>query len=157
MGDFEPSVSIKRLLGQADRELKRLIDSGEKAFIGVPPVDLMNSLLYYVARATSEDARLKNLRQTFGVDTTNSGCRGNRTGACRSCRAQHQAHAHGCRGDQGRSRSGEGRARYLCPHRNGSDSRPQAAARYAEEDRRHRSGFSVSNRQEARYRPRRSV
>ena len=68
-GDFEPSVSIKRLLGQADRQLKRLIDSGEQAFVGAPPVDLMNSLLYYVARATSDDDRLRDLRRTFGVDT----------------------------------------------------------------------------------------
>ena len=69
-GDFEPSVSIKRLLGQADRELKRLIDSGEQTFISAPPVDLMNSLLYYVARATSEAPRLNDLRRAFGVDTT---------------------------------------------------------------------------------------
>ncbi|HUF74483.1 MAG TPA: Hpt domain-containing protein [Gammaproteobacteria bacterium] len=68
-GDFEPSVSIKRLLGQADRQLKRLIDSGEQAFVTAPPVDLMNSLLYYVARATSDDDRLRDLRRTFGVDT----------------------------------------------------------------------------------------
>jgi chemosensory pili system protein ChpA (sensor histidine kinase/response regulator) len=68
-GDFEPSVSIKRLLGQADRQLKRLIDSGEQAFVGAPPVELMNSLLYYVARSTSDDTRLSDLRQTFGVDT----------------------------------------------------------------------------------------
>jgi chemosensory pili system protein ChpA (sensor histidine kinase/response regulator) len=68
-GDFEPSVSIKRLLGQADRQLKRLIDAGEQPFINAPPVDLMNSLLYYVARATSDDERIDNLRRTFGVDT----------------------------------------------------------------------------------------
>jgi chemosensory pili system protein ChpA (sensor histidine kinase/response regulator) len=69
-GDFEPSVSIKRLLGQADRQLKRLIDSGEQTFIKAPPVDLMNSFLYYIARATSDDERISNLRRTFGVDTT---------------------------------------------------------------------------------------
>jgi chemosensory pili system protein ChpA (sensor histidine kinase/response regulator) len=69
-GDFEPSVSIKRLLGQADRQLKRLIDAGEQSFVKAPPVDLMNSLLYYVARATSDDERIDNLRRTFGVDTT---------------------------------------------------------------------------------------
>jgi chemosensory pili system protein ChpA (sensor histidine kinase/response regulator) len=56
-GDFEPSVSIKRLLGQADRQLKRLIDDGEPAFVSDPPVELMNSLLYYVARATSATPR----------------------------------------------------------------------------------------------------
>src|SRR5690606_35202445 len=57
-GALEPTVQLKRLLGQADRQLKRLIDAGEPGFVSAPPVDLLNSLLYYVARAPSDDPRL---------------------------------------------------------------------------------------------------
>ena len=49
-GGLEASVTLKRLIGQADRQLKRLIDGGESALVNSPPVELINSLLYYVAR-----------------------------------------------------------------------------------------------------------
>ncbi|HEY5667199.1 MAG TPA: Hpt domain-containing protein [Gammaproteobacteria bacterium] len=67
-GDYESSIAIKRLLGQVDRQLKLLVDSGEQSVVSAPPVELMNSLLYYVARATTDDERLKNLKQTFDVE-----------------------------------------------------------------------------------------
>ena len=66
-GSLEPTVQLKRLLGQADRQLKRLIDSGEQSFVSAPPVDLLNSLLYYVARAPGNEPRLVELRKAFGV------------------------------------------------------------------------------------------
>jgi chemosensory pili system protein ChpA (sensor histidine kinase/response regulator) len=50
---LEGSVSIKRLLGLADRELKRLYEMGEQRYSQHPPVELLNNLLYYVARASS--------------------------------------------------------------------------------------------------------
>ena len=67
-GGLEASVQLKRLVGQADRQLKRLIDSGETAFANAPPVDLINSLLYYVARARCEDERLAKLRTAYGLE-----------------------------------------------------------------------------------------
>jgi len=57
-GGIEATVTLKRLLGQADRQLKRLIDGGEAAIVNAPPVDLINSLLYYVARSTTDDTRI---------------------------------------------------------------------------------------------------
>jgi chemosensory pili system protein ChpA (sensor histidine kinase/response regulator) len=42
-GGLDASVPLKRLIGQADRQLKRLIDSGETAFASAPPVELVNS------------------------------------------------------------------------------------------------------------------
>lgn len=68
-GDFESSISIKRLLGQVDRQLKQLIDYGEQYFVNAPPVELMNSLLYYVARSTTDDERLVTLKRTFDLET----------------------------------------------------------------------------------------
>jgi len=66
-GGLEASVQLKRLVGQADRQLKRLIDSGETAFANAPPVELLNSLLYYVARARSDDERIAKLRATYNL------------------------------------------------------------------------------------------
>jgi chemosensory pili system protein ChpA (sensor histidine kinase/response regulator) len=53
-GGLEASVALKRLIGQVDRQLKRLIDGGESALVNSPPVELVDSLLYYVARSTSQ-------------------------------------------------------------------------------------------------------
>ncbi|HUL83685.1 MAG TPA: Hpt domain-containing protein [Gammaproteobacteria bacterium] len=66
-GGLEATVTLKRLIGQADRQLKRLIDGGEAALVNAPPVDLINSLLYYVARASSDDTRIRKLRETYGL------------------------------------------------------------------------------------------
>src|SRR4249920_3015187 len=59
------SVSIKRLLGLADRELKRLYEMGEQRYSQHPPVELLNNLLYYVARATSNGPRISAVRGSF--------------------------------------------------------------------------------------------
>ncbi|MEO8308995.1 MAG: Hpt domain-containing protein [Pseudomonadota bacterium] len=62
---LEGSVSIKRLLGLADRELKRLYEMGEVRYAQHPPVELLNNLLYYVARATSNGPRIAAVRGSF--------------------------------------------------------------------------------------------
>src|SRR4249920_2791094 len=62
---LEGSVSIKRLLGLADRELKRLYEMGEQRYSQHPPVELLNNLLYYVARATSNGPRISAVRGSF--------------------------------------------------------------------------------------------
>jgi chemosensory pili system protein ChpA (sensor histidine kinase/response regulator) len=66
-GGLEASVTLKRLIGQADRQLKRLADGGESALINAPPVELLNSLLYYVARANSTDPRVESLRKKYNL------------------------------------------------------------------------------------------
>ncbi len=66
-GGLEPTVTLKRLIGQADRQLKRLIDGGELAVVNSPPVELLNSLLYYIARADSNDPRIQQLREAYGL------------------------------------------------------------------------------------------
>ena len=66
-GGLEAGVSVKRLIGQADREMKRLHTLGEQKFAAQPPVELVNNLLYYVARATSTGSRVAAIREAFSL------------------------------------------------------------------------------------------
>ena len=62
---LEGSATLKRLLGQADRQIKVLYDLGEAHYAEDPPVDLLNNLLYYVARATTSGGRIAAVRASF--------------------------------------------------------------------------------------------
>jgi chemosensory pili system protein ChpA (sensor histidine kinase/response regulator) len=62
---LEGSATLKRLLGQADRQLKVLYEIGEARYCEDPPVDLLNNLLYYVARATTGGGRIAAVRASF--------------------------------------------------------------------------------------------
>src|ERR1700735_2256750 len=59
------SATLKRLLGQPDRQIKALYDLGEARYCEDPPIDLLNNLLYYVARATTSGGRISALRASF--------------------------------------------------------------------------------------------
>jgi chemosensory pili system protein ChpA (sensor histidine kinase/response regulator) len=58
-------VSIKRLLGLADREIKRLYELTEARYAQNPAVDLLNNLLYYVGRSESAGPRVTAVRASF--------------------------------------------------------------------------------------------
>jgi chemosensory pili system protein ChpA (sensor histidine kinase/response regulator) len=62
---LEGGVSVKRLLGLADREIRRLYEEGEAKYAQHPPVELLNNLLYYVARSTSNGPRVAAVRNSF--------------------------------------------------------------------------------------------
>jgi len=62
---LEGSATLKRLLGQADRQIKVLYELGEARYCEKPPVDLLNNLLYYVARATTGGGRIAAVRASF--------------------------------------------------------------------------------------------
>ena len=64
-GGLEGGVSIKRLLGLADREIRRLYELGEARYCQSPPVDLLNNLLYYVGRADGAGPRVSAVRASF--------------------------------------------------------------------------------------------
>jgi chemosensory pili system protein ChpA (sensor histidine kinase/response regulator) len=61
----ENSVSVKRLLGLADREIRRLYEQGEARYAQLPPIELLNNLLYYVARSTTSGPRVTAVRSSF--------------------------------------------------------------------------------------------
>jgi chemosensory pili system protein ChpA (sensor histidine kinase/response regulator) len=62
---LESSATLKRLLGQADRQIKTLYELGEARYCEDPPVDLLNNLLYYVARASTTGGRIAAVRASF--------------------------------------------------------------------------------------------
>ncbi len=62
---LEGSATLKRLLGQADRQIKTLYELGEARYCEDPPVDLLNNLLYYVARASTSGGRIAAVRASF--------------------------------------------------------------------------------------------
>jgi chemosensory pili system protein ChpA (sensor histidine kinase/response regulator) len=62
---LESSATLKRLLGQADRQIKALYEIGESRYCEDPPVDLLNNLLYYVARASNSGSRIAAVRASF--------------------------------------------------------------------------------------------
>ncbi|MDH3352040.1 MAG: hypothetical protein OEM51_10860, partial [Gammaproteobacteria bacterium] len=66
-GGLETSVALKRLLGQTDRQIKRIIDKGTAAFDDHPVDDLLNNLLYYVARSSTAGERIGEIRKAFNL------------------------------------------------------------------------------------------
>ncbi len=64
-GGIDANVSVKRLLGNVDREIRRLQEQGEAGYSVTPPVELLNNLLFYVARSASSGARVSSVRRSF--------------------------------------------------------------------------------------------
>lgn len=62
---IDSSVAVKLLLGQVDRQVKKIIDKGEFALSTEPPKDLLKNLLYYVASSNSGGLRVKELKDAF--------------------------------------------------------------------------------------------
>ena len=67
-GGLQASITVKRLLGHADRELKRLYAQGEEKYSEAPPIELLNNLLFYVARAETRGERIDAVRSSFRLD-----------------------------------------------------------------------------------------
>jgi len=66
-GGLDAGVPLKRLIGQADREIKRLQSVGEADYVTEPPAELVNNLLYYVARARTGGPRCQAIREAFNI------------------------------------------------------------------------------------------
>ena len=66
-GGLETSVALKRLLGKTDRQIKHVIDEGVAAFDEHPVDDLLNNLLYYVARSSTAGKRISDIRAAFNL------------------------------------------------------------------------------------------
>jgi chemosensory pili system protein ChpA (sensor histidine kinase/response regulator) len=64
-GSSDGAATLKRLLGQADREMRRLHEIGESRYAETPPIDLLNNLLYFIARTPATGDRISAVRSSF--------------------------------------------------------------------------------------------
>ncbi len=64
-GGLEGTLGIKRLLGQVERELKRLATTSEAALAEEPPEALIDELLSEIEQATSSGERVSAIRANF--------------------------------------------------------------------------------------------
>ncbi|MDR9436539.1 MAG: Hpt domain-containing protein [Thiohalophilus sp.] len=67
-GGLDSNVSIKLLLGQLDRQFKKIIDNGVTALSHEPPSELLKNLLYYVANSRSEGDLTQEIKQAFSLE-----------------------------------------------------------------------------------------
>ncbi|NIR23015.1 MAG: hypothetical protein GWN46_06500, partial [Gammaproteobacteria bacterium] len=67
-GGLESSVSVRRLLGLLDQQLKIISKDGALALAQPVPTELVKNLLYYLARSRSESARIASIRSTYRLD-----------------------------------------------------------------------------------------
>lgn len=65
--DLEPSVTVKILLGRIDREIHRVIKTGEEVLAEDPPIKVMKNLLYYVAQSRSQCESVLEIKQAFNL------------------------------------------------------------------------------------------
>ncbi len=65
---LQNSSALKVLLGQVDREIRRLIKNGESAIETAESSDLIKNCLYYTATATSTGPRVTALKQVFNLE-----------------------------------------------------------------------------------------
>lgn len=67
-GGLDSNVSIKLLLGQLDRQFKKIIDNGVTALSHEPPAELLKNLLYYVASSNSDGELTRAIKEAFRLD-----------------------------------------------------------------------------------------
>lgn len=67
-GSLDSGIATKLLVGKIDREIKRLMDAGERAVAEAPSNDLVKNLLYYTACADSSDPVVIQVKQEFDLD-----------------------------------------------------------------------------------------
>lgn len=79
-GTLTPSGAIKGLLGQVDRQIRRVIGEGDDAFRENPPQDLLKNLLYYVSQAGGATDRIVAIQGRFGLEAPGAGEDGSGTG-----------------------------------------------------------------------------
>ena len=65
---LKSSPDLRRLFGQVDRAAKRILDHGESHFQENTDRSLINQLLYFIGRSTSNGERVSKIRQAFSMN-----------------------------------------------------------------------------------------
>ena len=68
-GSVQANAAIKLLFGKIDRQIKRLVDSGEADFSVEPPTELTKNLLYYLAHSAADGPRAGEIARVYRLDT----------------------------------------------------------------------------------------
>lgn len=66
--DLEPSVTVKILLGRIDRQIQRVITTGEQVLADDPPTKVIKNLLYYIAQAHSQCDSVVEIKKAFNLN-----------------------------------------------------------------------------------------
>ncbi len=66
-GELEETTEVKQLFGQLDRQIKRLMDSGEKVFSDLLTDDLVKNLLYRLTLCDSRSQRIVEIKSTYSL------------------------------------------------------------------------------------------
>ncbi|MDH4565798.1 response regulator [Pseudomonas sp. BN414] len=67
-GSVVNGSSVRNLLRQVDKELKRLLEEGADGFNQAAPEDLVKNLLFYVAKAPAQSPRIRALKERYRLD-----------------------------------------------------------------------------------------
>ncbi len=67
-GSVTANAAVKLLFGRIDREVKRLVDTGEQGFAAEPPREMLKNLLYYIAQSKGSDPRSTEIRKLYRLD-----------------------------------------------------------------------------------------
>jgi chemosensory pili system protein ChpA (sensor histidine kinase/response regulator) len=67
-GSVANGSSVRTLLRQVDKELKRLLEQGADGLNQAAPDELTKNLLFYVAKSSAQSARVRNLKEQYRLD-----------------------------------------------------------------------------------------
>jgi chemosensory pili system protein ChpA (sensor histidine kinase/response regulator) len=67
---IEPSVAVKILLRQVDREIKLLLENAEAALEKAPPEHLLKNLLYYIACCKANSRYIKQIKNEYNLEAS---------------------------------------------------------------------------------------
>ena len=67
-GSVANGSSVRTLLRQVDKELKRLVEQGADAINQAAPDELNKNLLFYVAKSSAQSPRVRSLRDQYRLD-----------------------------------------------------------------------------------------
>jgi chemosensory pili system protein ChpA (sensor histidine kinase/response regulator) len=67
-GSIAPGIAVKQLFSRIDRKLKMILDGGEASIIEDQSSALLKNLLYYIARADSNDEMIRQVKDAYNLD-----------------------------------------------------------------------------------------
>ncbi|OWJ90745.1 hybrid sensor histidine kinase/response regulator [Pseudomonas sp. A46] len=67
-GSVVNGSSVRNLLRQVDKELKRLLEQGADGFNQAAPEELVKNLLFYIAKAPAQSPRIRALKARYRLD-----------------------------------------------------------------------------------------